>query len=84
MGLIESSKLEMAYLDIVNRHYLIVENVLNYDRLDLCHAHSHRLGFAIGALLIVHWGSHIQAIILNLNFKLGALHSLTTVATEPR
>lgn len=84
VGLIESVKLKMAYFDIVNRHYLVVENVFHHDWLDFGHAHSHRLGFSVGALLIVHWSRHIQAIILNLNFKLGALHSLTTVVTALR
>ena len=68
---------QLAYLNVVNRHDLVVEDVLHHDRLNLRHAHPHSLGFTVGALLIVHWGSHIQAIILNLNFKLSELHSLT-------
>jgi hypothetical protein len=74
----------MTHLNIINRHDLVVKDVLHNDRLNFSDTHSHSLGFTIGALLIVHWGSHIQAIILNLNFKLRQLHRLTIVATTPQ
>ena len=61
VSLIEFNDCVVTYFDVINRHDLVIKYVLDNDRLYFRDAHSHRLCFSLGALLIVHWGSHFLA-----------------------